>query len=158
MVFSVGVRYSVEEYVCRSKEECESKEPDLVPGYVYEVRAVLDSPVPWFRPEGLGALWEALKAVRRQYPGISFNYLEVSDDGKTVIIQLFDSPLSWWQIVIILALIIAAGWTAIKFFEMLISLLPPIPPWIWDVVAVVAVGGTVASVLTAISRLKRRQR
>ena len=158
MVFSVGVRYRVEEYVCRSKEECESKEPDLVPGYVYEVRAVLDSPVPWFRPEGLGALWEALKAVRRQYPGISFNYLEVSDDGKSVIIQLFDSPLSWWQVVIILALLIAVGWTAIKFFEMLISSLPPLPPWIWGVVAVVAVGGTVASVLTAISRLKRKQR
>ena len=158
MVFSVGVRYRVEEYVCRSKEECESKEPDLVPGYVYEVRAVLDSPVPWFRPEGLGALWEALKAVRRQYPGISFNYLEVSDDGKSVIIQLFDSPIAWWQVVIILALVLGVAWLAVRALEILTTYIPKAPPWIWGVVAVVAVGGTVASVLTAISRLKRKQR
>jgi len=158
MVFSVGVRYGVEEYVCRSKEECESKEPDLVPGYVYEVRAVLDSPVPWFRPEGLGTLWEVLKAVRRQYPGISFNYLEVSDDGKTVIIQLFDSPLTWWQVVIILALVLGVAWLAVRALEILTTYIPKAPPWIWSVVAAVAVGGTVASVLTAISRLKRKQR
>ena len=160
MVFEVGTRLKTEEHVteCRSEEECSGKTVELEMGRVYEFRARFEAAVPWAEPEGMDQLWEALKAVRREYPGVAVNYIYVSDDGKEVIIQVFDPKALIAPVIIsiIKLLIIFVGLAVVTYLVYLVvtaigkeviqpvtEKIPKAPPWIWYAVGI---GGTAVAV------------
>lgn len=168
MGFEVGVRLRTEEEVltCRSEEECRGKTVELEMGRVYEFRARFESAVPWAKPEGVTQLWEALKAVRREYPGVAVNYIYASDDGREVIIQVFDPKALIAPVIIsvIKLLIIFVGLSVVAYLTYLVvtavgkeivqpvtGKVPPAPPWIWYAVGI---GGTAVAVGFLIRSIK----
>jgi len=153
MGFKVGVRFLAREPVCKDAEDCKSKNPSIVPGTIYEARVKLTARVPWAAPEGLPKLWETIKGVRRKYPGICINYLEASDDGKSVIIQLFDPEAERlggpYYLLAVLALILGILIATIVVLKLTFAGLPR-EKWWWYLVAAggaaVAVGYLIRSV------------
>ena len=82
----IGLRAPARDVLCSSLEDCRAKNILVELGKIYEVEAELDREVPlelWEKKT-----FEAVKAVRQQYPSVSINYIEI--DGKRVILQLFD--------------------------------------------------------------------
>lgn len=97
-----------EEQVCSgSATDCEQYY--LEPGKLYTVKATVSGAL-----KGPEALYDALKSLLSEYPGVYMSYIKVEPQGDNkyqVIIQIFDPPVYglvvWWQIVVILAFILA---------------------------------------------------
>jgi len=152
----VGVRLPVTETICSSKQDCESKNPAMELGVVYEVEAVLDREL---SGDDFKKVYEVIKQVRSRYPGVSINYIGIQ--GNRVIVQMFDEqPAGAWQVIAILVLILAILIAAqplyhiVELFiralkelaEKLPEVLPQLPWWVGFSVAAAAVGVSAASV------------
>jgi hypothetical protein len=148
--FAAGERYTLVEYDViydGSYEGVESITEMIKPGLMYEFIFVV-------RPEirEVGNMYGFLKDLESRLPGIGVNYIEVSDDGKVVTVQVFDPPGVYpavelkyiaYIIMAIAAVIIAYfGWRAIDritaLVERIVLLVPPVPaewaPYFWGVV------------------------
>jgi len=159
MVIEVGERISIPNAklrrVCEGEEACKDVIMEL--GKLYVARGEVEGKL----PEDPGTtLWEVLKSIRKEYPGVSITYIWVSDDGRKFEIHLFDpeSRLLFWKIVIIIALIIGLLLAASHFLNISIDAFerfweavspyipkpPPMPqtPWFWWVL--LAIGGSIA--------------
>jgi len=117
----IGFRVTGREEVVSENDEEVLKHVAFEPGVVYEVRAVIE-PRGGKPPEEL--LYEVVRAVRREYPGIVINYIELKKrgDGKyEAVVQVFDDPGAGWQLIIILALLAILGtiiyFTVVKITE-----------------------------------------
>jgi hypothetical protein len=119
------------------------------PGLVYEVQLVVEPPI----ADASGA-YDLLRHIESQYPCIGVNYLGVSDDGRTVVVQLFDPPglagvvIAIVVIAIATAIVLYLGARAVREVRLLVErVVPPLPPppqWlgpaVWAGVAVAAIG------------------
>jgi len=106
--FEVGVKVPMSSVVCRGDSECRSSDVRLVLGEVYEVVAKPSGGLSLSAEDLAPRVYEAISAVRKQYPGVSINYVGISDDGTTVI-QIFDpyvGELIAWEVIAILVLIL----------------------------------------------------
>jgi len=77
-----------QEIVCTSKTECENLSPIIEYGKLYEITVELKEPVN--TSDIATRLADAILQVRRRWPGVSINYIEISDDGKQIRMQIFD--------------------------------------------------------------------
>jgi len=131
--FEAGFRYATPVTVCTGREQCESLNPPMELGRIYEMEAEVS--YTGFAPsDAPGRLWEVVKGVRKKYPGVGINYVWISDDGTRVIIQVFDPgarPLGW-QLIAVLVLILAILIAGAVILNMVLRAteehLPPMPP------------------------------
>jgi len=135
------------------------------PKVVYQVEARVDPPI-----RETGRLYDFLRALESKYPGIGVNYIEVSDDGRTVTLQLFDPPGITGALVakiaelVILAIIAYFAVQAIVNIRLLVELLLKalaIPEWIapviWLGAGIAAVGGGLLLLRRAVAPRERRE-
>jgi hypothetical protein len=133
------------------------------PKVIYQVEARVDPPI-----SETGRLYDFLRALEAEYPGIGVNYIEVSDDGRTVTLQLFDPPgitgaaIAKIVELIILAIIAYFAVQAILNIRLLVELLLralAIPEWIapviWLGVGIAVVGGGLLLLRRALAPSKR---
>ena len=147
--------------VCEG-DECRGKPFEL--GKLYVVKGEVEG---GRLPEDFGgAVWEVLKSVRREYPGVSITYIWVSSDGGEFEVHLFDPQYALfpWAIVAVLVLILGIlvaatvlvrvviwGWEKVKPY---VPKPPPMPqtPWFWWAVVGVAGAFAVAGVIKAVKK------
>jgi hypothetical protein len=142
--FVAGERYPLLAYDViydGSYEGAKSIAETVKPGLVYEF-------VFWVRPgiRDVGNMYEFLKELERKLPGIGINYIEVSDDGRVVRVQMFDPPeLKYVAIIVVaIALVLVSyfGYLAIERItalgEKIVYMFPPVPPefapYFWGVI------------------------
>jgi len=146
MPFELGIRMPTTGTICTGVDECKRKNPTLEPGRLYEVELVVEPRTP-FTPQDIPTkLYNIIQAVRQQYPGVIINYIYISDDGKHVKVQMFDTP--GWELIVVLILILAIAIVSYKIVELVINYLeehapqipppPPSPksPYFWLLVAI----------------------
>ena len=129
-MFEIGYKLPVEKSVCTSEEECRSKDPKIVPGYVYEVNAVIEPGTPFTPSDIPSKVYALIMKTRQEYPGIIINYISISDDGSNLVMQVSDQ--GWVSLIpyIIMAIIIFVGtYYVLKELNILLgtlkSTLPP---------------------------------
>jgi hypothetical protein len=151
LLYEVGERYLVvlEEVFRGTLDELKRYPGTFKPGLVYEVLLVVEPPI-----ADVSGAYDVLRYLESRYPCIGINYLGISDDGRTVVVQLFDPPGIAGVAVAIVVIAIATavalyfGAQFVKeirlFLEKLLPPLPPPPPWlapaVWVAVAAVGVG------------------
>jgi len=146
MLFEVGKRIPVEAEVCRcrSEEECEKvcSQP-VEPGRIYEVQLTLEGAV---SKEEIHRLYDVIKYVKERYPGIGIAYIGITDDGKRIIVQVFDPPPEElpipkivWYIVFVIALAVLA-YFVLRFTEVVVytvgAVVRRVPSWVWTAIGV----------------------
>jgi len=106
--------------VAEKGEEAKLEKTPMEPGVVYEIQALVeplaDKPVE-------EVLYDVIKRVRHDYPGIIINYLKITrrEDGRyEVVIQVFDDPAVPWKLIVILIILAILG-TIIYFNLYMIS-------------------------------------
>lgn len=152
----VGIKFDIKESLCQSKEECEELNPVFELGKIYEIYVETNAEMDPSR------IYDVIKAVRREYPSISINYIKI--EGNKAWIQVFDpAPQRLGAIAIIAVLtlilgILIAGSFFIEKMTIFVrtvgeearKTVPPPPPWMWYVVATVAVAASVGGVIAAV--------
>ena len=154
MMLSVGTRISFTSprvIYDGSPDGAVSIEEKIMPGYIYEVQYTVD---PAVRREDVGKAYDLLMKIEEKIPGIGINYMGISDDGKTVVFQVFDPPIApellgaiigliKLVIVLVIAYVVVTNIRAIV--ELIGSKIPTPPPWASDIfwigVSVVLIGG-----------------
>ena len=108
-MFEVGYKLPTEKVVCTSEEECRSEDPKIIPGYVYEVNAVVEPGTPLTPSDIPSKMYALIMKTRQEYPGVIINYISVSDDGSHFTMQVSD--VGWVSLIpyIIFAIIIFVG-------------------------------------------------
>jgi len=164
-MLSVGTRYSFTSpkvIYDGSPEGVSSIAEKIMPGYIYEVQYTVE---PAIKKEDAGKAYELLKRVEEKIPGIGINYMGISDDGKTVIFQIFDPPITPELVATIIALLKLALVLAIAYVvvtgvkavvELVAGKIPTPPSWVGDVfwvgVTVVLIGGGAYLIRRAITK------
>ena len=116
----VATRGAIEaglEYPGEARTVCTGSPSDcqavyLEPGKIYRVEATVEAR----GLRGPEALYEAIKRLYEQYPGVYLSYVRAEQVGKNtykVVMEVFDPPvagysLAPWALIAILALIVAA--------------------------------------------------
>ena len=136
-----------------SPDNAESVTDKIAPGYIYEIQYTVD---PAVKKEDLDKAYDLLIALESRIPGIGVNYMGISDDGKTVVFQIFDPPIAPEVIGLILkviAIVVAAVFAYLivvnikAIVELIMGKLPTPPEeigWIfWIGLSLVLIGGGV---------------
>jgi hypothetical protein len=168
-LFEVGRRYSVTDIVCTARgEESDIKEKctdTIQPGKIYEIRYSVD---PALKPEDIGRLYDFFKQLEAKYPRIGINYFMISDDGKTIVVQVFDpeekSLVAISTIIFAILLVILAIFTYLTVTKIetivgkVLEKVPTPPEWlypvIWAAVALCFGGIGVYLIVTTFKRAK----
>jgi len=113
-MFEAGIRYPVQTLVCTaggSETDINAKcNQTFLPGKIYEIQYTVN---PGIKREDLGKMYDLIKQIESRYPGIGINYISVSDDGKTVTVQVFDPEELGINLVAIVIIVIFVAITAI---------------------------------------------
>jgi hypothetical protein len=165
MMLSVGTRYSFKSprtIYEGSPEGVSSIAEKIMPGYIYEVQYTVD---PAIKREDVGKAYDLLMKIEEKIPGIGLNYMGISDDGKTVIFQIFDPPIAPELVAAVitllkLALILAIAYVVVTGVKAIVELvagkIPTPPSWAGDIfwigVAVVLIGGGAYLIRRAIAK------
>jgi hypothetical protein len=132
VLYEVGERLAApfEEAFRGTLSEIEGYPETFKPGLVYEVHLAVEPPI----ADASGA-YDLLRYLESRYPCVGINYLGVSGDGRTVVVQLFDPPglagvaIAVVVIAIAVALVLYLGAQAVREVRLLVErLLPPLPP------------------------------
>jgi len=154
VLYEVGERYRVEfeEAFKGTLDELKKYPETFKPGLMYEVQFTVEPPV-----TDVSRAYDLLKHVESKYPCVGINYLGVSDDGRTVVVQLFDPPgivgiaVAIVIIAIATSVVLYFGAQAVKELRLLVErILPPLPqlppppqwmaPVVWLAIAAVGLG------------------
>jgi len=114
------IKYVEKEVTCTEESECRNKSPFIETGKIYEITARLKDPVD--PKEAFSKISDAIIQVRKKWPGISINWIEISDDGKEIRMQIFDprppevEAQSITVAVIVIAIAIISVMAAAYFF------------------------------------------
>jgi hypothetical protein len=143
-LFEVGKRYRVTDWVCTAKGEekdVEEKCTDTIqPGKIYEIRYAVS---PAVKPEDVGKLYDFFRQLEVRYPRIGINYFMVSDDGKTIVVQVFDpeeklvaiSTIILAILLVILAIFVYLTVTKIEtMVGAILEKIPTPPEWLYPVI------------------------
>jgi hypothetical protein len=103
MLFEVGERYQLDRTICEATQTNYQQlcTETIKPGYIYEIQVYIDPPL---KSEDIPKMYDALKKLEEQYKFIGLNYIGVTDDGKTIIFQIFDPEESTAKLVIPIAI------------------------------------------------------
>jgi len=148
-LLKIGVRYPTVRDV--------GKEEVVRPGVVYEAVYESDKEI------DEGSLWRVkdfIAEVRKKYPGININYLEVCDDKRTVIIQFYDeyTPAVPGVVIavvtalaLILGIVIATTLMVREVKEA--GLVPKLPGReFWVLIGIGVATGSIASLIAAVKK------
>jgi hypothetical protein len=165
MMLSVGTRYSFTSprtIYEGSPEGAASIAEKVVPGYIYEVQYTVN---PAISREDVGKAYDLLMRIEEKIPGIGLNYMGISDDGKTVIFQIFDPPIAPELVAAVitllkLALVLAIAYVVVTGVKAIVELvagkIPTPPEWLGDIfwigVAVVLIGGGAYLIRRAVAK------
>jgi len=154
----IGLRFPMTDVECEGVEACKSADPVFELGKIYEVEVDLSGTASLSDGDAAERLYDAIKSLRREYPGIGINYAYVSNDGSKVIVQMFDpqEKLLVYKVIIVLALILGILFVSYKIINMVIrsvaafamefrGFLIQVPWWVWAAVAVAAVSVSIAA-------------
>jgi hypothetical protein len=163
----VGEKYALARYQILYEGDprgAEALTARIEPKVVYQVEARVDPPI-----RETGGLYDLLRALEAKYPGIGVNYIEVSDDGRKVTLQLFDPPgitgVAIAEIVkyIVLAIIVYFLVQLVVNIRLLVELLVKalaIPEWIapviWIGAGIVIIGGGLLLLRRAVAPREKR--
>ncbi len=170
-MFETGIRYPVQTMVCTadgSESDINAKcNQTFLPGKIYEIQYTVN---PGIKQEDVGKMYDLIKQIESRYPGIGINYISVSDDGRTVTVQVFDPEELAIPVIAIVIIAIAVAITAIftylsvtKVVTFLGELLqhipkPPSSPWMgalfWGSISL-AIGG--AGLYMVVKSLKKKK-
>ena len=135
----VGERYSTNVTVCTG-DNCKVSKEVLAPGVIYEVSVKLDKPV---AEDEMWKVREVIAGIRKKYPSINVNYLEVSSDRRRIIIQMFDPEarvfrpeigfITVAQIIAVIIALIALVWVVTVSIEKVSKLVEAVTPPITEV-------------------------
>ena len=140
--FKLGVYIPATKTVCTDIEQCEQQNPSLEPGKLYEADLTIEPRTPFTPQDTPTKIYNIIQAIRQQYPGVIINYIYISDDGKHVKVQMFDTP--GWRLIAVLILILAIAIVSYTIVNMVIRFLdvhlpegPPTPkdPYFWLMIA-----------------------
>ena len=123
MLFEVGERYQLDRTICEAtpanyQQLCTET---IKPGYIYEIQVYIDPPL---KNEDIPKMYDALKKLEEQYKFIGINYIGVTDDGKTIIFQIFDPEESTTKLVapVIVAVAEIIKWIVIAIIAIVASI------------------------------------
>ena len=167
-IFRVGEEFDTPVEVCRcsSREECLEKcDKPIKPCFIYTFKLVIEPPI---KKEEAWRFYDVIRIFHSRHPGIIINYLEVSDDGKTIIVQVFDPPQQElgvpsivWVLLALTAALVAAGFFLDKFRAFVLTLKELIPtppkyiqPFLWGAITLIAFGFGFMMLAWGISRLR----
>jgi hypothetical protein len=165
MMLSVGTRYSFRSpriIYDGSPEGVSSIAEKIMPGYIYEIQYTVN---PAINREDAGKAYDLLMKIEEKIPGIGINYMGISDDGKTVVFQVFDPPIAPELVsaiiaLIQIALIAFAAYVVVTNIKAIVELvagkIPTPPPWVggifWIGLSVVLIGGGAYLIKRAIGK------
>jgi hypothetical protein len=165
MMLSIGTRYrfaNPKTLYEGSPSNAESVTDKIAPGYIYEFQFTVD---PAVKKEDLDKAYDLLMALESRIPGIGVNYMGISDDGKTVIFQVFDPPVAPEIIGLILKVVAAVVVAVFAYLiivnikaitELIMGKLPTPPPWtgglFWTGLSIILIGGGIYLASRAIKK------
>jgi hypothetical protein len=129
-------------------DELRTRTETFEPGLVYQLVFELEPPI-----SDVSRVYEFFKYIELKYPGIGLNYIGVSDDGRKVVLQLFDPPVIAKMLIAVVVIAIATAiisYFATQFVKAVTVLveklipIPPLPPPPKELAPVVWIGVTAA--------------
>lgn len=118
-MIEVGIRFPAREKICDGPDECRQRNPVFELGRIYEAVVETDKPM----DESM--VYEAVQAVRREYPSISINYIMI--DGNRMVVQMFDPqaealfPTAVVAVLLLIIGVLVAGEFFIERLTVLVS-------------------------------------
>ena len=158
-MFKVGYRYPATATICKGRE-CEEAHPVLELGRIYEAEVTVSVSGFLSTPTLAERAYIAIRELRKKYPGVSINYIEVTEkEGNyRVVVQMFDPQLRAQAIpigiIIVLSLILAILLVSYTIIDTVIRYMPEMPKTKYFWWAILGIAGT-ATAGYVISQIKR---